>query len=267
MTEQDLSCEKSRPRVGLVLGAGSARGLAHIGVLQVLREHRIPFDFIVGSSMGALVGAVFAAGADLDLLAKLAVNLNVNMLLDIGVPRMGFINGKKVQEFIHLLTKGKSFEELSLPLAVVATDILTGESVVLNRGVVSEAVRASIAIPGVFVPVEYEGRLLVDGAVTSRLPIETARDMGADRVIAVDVNFAEAAQPRIRNAIHVILASIDLLERQIFTGLVKPQADILVQPRLGHISSSGFDRAEECIQKGREAVLERLDEIKRAVSV
>lgn len=134
MTEQDLSCEKSRPRVGLVLGAGSARGLAHIGVLQVLREHRIPFDFIVGSSMGALVGAVFAAGADLDLLAKLAVNLNVNMLLDIGVPRMGFINGKKVQEFIHLLTKGKSFEELSLPLAVVATDILTGESVVLNRG-------------------------------------------------------------------------------------------------------------------------------------
>ena len=267
MRRTNSSHEKSRPRVGLVLGAGSARGLAHIGVLQVLVEQGIPFDFIVGSSMGALIGAIYASGADLGLLAKLAVNLNFNALLDIGVPRMGFVNGRKVQEFIHLLTKGKTFEELSIPLAVVATDILAGEPVVLNSGVVSRAVRASIAIPGVFTPVEHEGRLLVDGAVTSRLPVETAKGMGADCVIAVDVSFAEARQPAIRNAIHVILASIELLERQIFTGLIKHQADVLVQPRLGHVSSSGFDRAEECIERGREAVMEKLEEIKSAVGL
>ncbi len=267
MRETSSWLEKARPRIGLVLGAGSARGLAHIGVLQVLSEQGIPFDFIVGSSMGALIGAIYASGADLGLLAKLAVNLNFNALLDVGVPRMGFINGRKIEEFIHLLTKGKTFEELSPSLAVVATDILAGETVVLNQGIVSRAVRASIAIPGVFTPVEYEGRLLVDGAVTARLPIEVAREMGADVVIAVDVIFAEARQPTIRNAIHVILASIELLERQIFTGMIKHQADVLVQPRLGHVSSSGFDRAEECIQRGREAVLERLDDIKRAVGL
>lgn len=255
-----------RPRVGLVLGAGSARGLAHIGVLQVLLEHKIPFDFIVGSSMGAFIGAVFGSGADLYMLGKLAGSININSMLDIGVPRMGFINGKKISEVIHLLTKGKRFEELGIPLAVVATDIRTGQRVVLNTGLVSEAVRASISIPGVFTPVKRDGMLLVDGAVTDRLPIELAKELGAERVIAVDVTFAEERQVEIRNAIHVILTSIEILERKIFTGLVEPHADILIQPRLGDIGSNSFERAEECIVRGREAALAKLPEIKAAIS-
>jgi len=256
---------RKRPRIGLVLGAGSARGLAHIGVLQVFLEQKIPFDFIVGSSMGALVGALYAAGSDLYLLEKLTRHMNPNSLLDVRIPRMGFISGRKVQELIHLLTKGKRFEELSLPVAVVATDVRSGNRVVLNTGVVSEAVRASISIPGVFMPVERDGMLLVDGAVTDRLPIEVARDMGAERVIAVDVTFAEEKQPRVNNAIHVILASIEILERQIFTGLVKPRADILIQPRLGNIGSANFERAAECILAGREAALAKLPEIQAAL--
>ncbi len=254
-----------RPRVGLVLGAGSARGLAHIGVLQVLTENRIPFDFIVGSSIGAVIGAVYGAGADLYMLEKMAGCININGLLDVKVPRMGFVGGEKIQEFIHLLTKGRRFEELDLPLAVVATDLRTGKRVVLNTGTVSEAVRASISIPGVFTPVEYQEMLLVDGAVTDRLPIEVARELGADRIIAVDVTFAEERQPELNNAIQVILASIEVLERQIFTGLVKEQADILIQPRVTNIGSSSFDRADECIQYGREAALEKLPEIRAAV--
>lgn len=255
----------NRPRIGLVLGAGSARGLAHIGVLQVLKEHEIPFDFIVGSSMGALVGALYGAGCDIYMLGKLAANMRVNSLLDVRIPRMGFISGRRIQEFVHLLTKGKYFEELNVPLAVVATDILTGNRVILNTGLVSKAVRASVSIPGVFAPVNHEGMLLVDGAVTDRLPVEVARSLGAERVIAVDVSFAGQRQPQIRNAIHVILASIELLERQIFTGLVEPQVDILVQPNLAHISSSNFDRAEECINLGREATLAQLPKIRAAV--
>lgn len=254
-----------RPRIGLVLGAGSARGLAHIGVLQVLTENRIPFDFIVGSSIGALIGAIYGAGADLYMLEKMAGCININGLLDVKVPRMGFIGGDKVQELIHLLTKGRQFEELSLPLAVVATDLRTGKRVVLNTGTVSEAVRASISIPGVFTPVEHQEMLLVDGAVTDRLPIEVARQLGADRIIAVDVTFAEEKQPELNNAIQVILASIEILERQIFTGLVKEQADILIQPRVTNIGSSSFDRADECIRYGREAALEKLPEIRAAV--
>ena len=133
-----------RPRVGLVLGAGSARGLAHIGVLQVLTENRIPFDFIVGSSIGAVIGAVYGAGADLYMLEKMAGCININGLLDVKVPRMGFVGGEKVQELIHLLTKGRQFEELSLRR--VATDsVIRGGA---NTGTVSEAVRASISIPG-----------------------------------------------------------------------------------------------------------------------
>ncbi|MCR4399541.1 MAG: patatin-like phospholipase family protein [Syntrophomonadaceae bacterium] len=253
-----------RPRVGLVLGAGSARGIAHIGVLQVLAEAGITFDLLVGSSMGALIGAIYGAGANLYLLQKLFEELNFNRLMDFQLPGSGFVGGRKIRDFTYLLTKGKRFEELSVPLAVVATDIRAGKRVVLTSGLVSEAVRASISIPGVFTPVEMGDMLLVDGAVSDRLPIELARELGCQRVVAVDVNFGMERETELKNPLQVLLAAIDLLERRIFVDLVKPGADILVQPMLGHIGSGSFERAAECVRLGREATLAALPQIRAA---
>ncbi len=252
----------SKSKIGLVLGAGSARGLAHIGVLQVLIENKIPFDFIVGSSMGAVIAAIYACGGDMYMTGKLASALNTSVLWDVGIPRMGFVSGKKIEHFLRLLTKGKSFEDLDIPLAVVATDIENGEKIVIREGPVHTAVRASISIPGIFTPVRYGNRLLVDGAVAERLPVGVARDMGADIVIGVDVTFAEDRQTHIRNTLDVILQAIEILERQIFTQITRHQATVLLQPRLGNIKSNEFGRAEECILKGRECAEAKLDEIR-----
>lgn len=252
----------SNSKIGLVLGAGSARGLAHIGVMQVLIENGIPFDFLVGSSMGAVVAAIYACGGDMYMTGKLASALNTSVLWDVGIPRMGFVSGKRIEHFLRLLTKGKCFEDLDMPLAVVATDIENGEKIVIREGPVHTAVRASISIPGVFTPVRYENRLLVDGAVAERLPVGVARDMGADIIIGVDVTFAEDRQTQIRNTLDVILQAIEILERQIFTEITRHQATVLLQPRLGNIKSNEFGRAEECILKGRECAEAKLDEIK-----
>ncbi|MGI6548984.1 MAG: patatin-like phospholipase family protein [Syntrophomonadales bacterium] len=254
-------------KIGLVLGAGSARGLAHIGVMQVLTENRIPFDFLVGSSMGALVAAVYACGGDLYMTGKLAAALNTSLFWDVGIPRMGFVGGKRIEHFLRLITKGKSFEELEMPLAVVATDIETGEKIVIREGPVHTAVRASISIPGVFTPVRYNNRLLVDGAVAERLPVGVARDMGAEIVLGVDVTFAEDRRARIRNTLDVILQAVEILERQIFTQVTRHQATVLIQPRLGNIKSSEFHRAEECIAIGRECAEAKLDEIRSAIGM
>jgi len=250
------------PRIGLVLGAGSARGLAHIGVMQVLLENQIPFDFLVGSSMGALIAAVYACGGDIYMTGKLAGALNTSLFWDVGIPRMGFVSGKRIEHFLRLITKGKSFEDLDMPLAVVTTDIETGEKIVIQEGPVHTAVRASISIPGVFAPVRYQNRLLVDGAVAERLPVGVARDLGAEIVLGVDVTFAEDRKTRIRNTLDVILQAVEILERQIFTQVTRHQATVLIQPRLGNIKSSEFNRAEECIAIGRECALAKLDEIK-----
>ncbi|HPT70025.1 MAG TPA: patatin-like phospholipase family protein, partial [Syntrophomonas sp.] len=221
--------EKRKPVVGLVLGAGSARGLAHIGVLQVLKEEEIGYDFIVGSSMGAMVGAIYASGADLYMLEKMLDSMNTNMMLDVQVPRFGFVAGKRVDSFLALLTKNKNFDQLDLPVIAVATDLISGQRVILDQGPVTEAVRASISIPGVFTPVLKDDMVLVDGAVIDRLPVEVARDRGADIIIAVDVTFGPDKKVIIKNTIDVIMTSLDIMQKLHF-NLCESQADILIQP-------------------------------------
>ncbi|MGE5397808.1 MAG: patatin-like phospholipase family protein [Chitinophagales bacterium] len=252
-------------KIALVLGAGGARGLAHLGVIQVLLEESIPFDFIVGCSMGAIVGALYGAGADPYFLGKMLVNMNLSRFWDVRVPRMGFISGTRIEELIRLLTKERNFEQLDPPVAVVATDVETGEKVVIQEGSVSKAVRASMSIPGIFVPVKYKDRLLVDGAVAERLPIVTARELGADIVLAVDVVFAENLKTKVKNTLDVILQSIEILERQIFENITRNQADVLIQPKLGHIASNDFEKVEECVQAGRESTKASIDAIKQVV--
>ncbi|HWQ76611.1 MAG TPA: patatin-like phospholipase family protein [Syntrophomonas sp.] len=256
--------EKSRPTIALVLGAGSARGLAHIGVLQVLKEAGIDCDFIVGSSMGAMVGAIYASGADLYMLEKMLDCMDTNLMIDVQVPRFGFVAGKRVDSFLALMTKNKTFEQLDPPVIAVATDLISGERVVFDQGPVREAVRASISIPGIFTPVYKDDMVLVDGAVIDRLPVEVARERGADIIIAVDVTFDPNRKIVIKNTIDVIMTALDIMQKHHF-NVSSPQADVLIQPAVGNFGSRDFEKSDELITLGREATLARMEEIRQAI--
>ena len=255
----------TRPKIGLVLGSGSARGMSHIGVLQVLHEEGIPVDLIVGCSAGAIAGAFYAVGTDLYMVEKLLSTYPVmKQLLDIKVPKLGFIKGDKVLDFLEVVTKGLSFEELKVKFVVVATDLIKGSQVVFSEGKVAPAVRASISIPGVFCPFQHQGMTLVDGAVIERLPVRVAKDLGCEIIIGVDVKVGREA--KLGNIFEVMMQSIEIMEEEIFRRTVI-DVDILIQPEVGHIGSFKFDLAEEAIRLGREATLRQLSDIRRVLQL
>ena len=179
-----------RPRIGLALGSGSARGLAHLGVIRAIEDAGIKLDFIAGTSMGALIGAIHAAGK-LDELEASFRDFDWKRsasFFDVVLPKSGLLDGAKVSQLVRAHIHADSIEMLPLPFAAVATDIVNGEEVVIRSGDVIEAVRASISVPGIFTPVRSNGHILVDGGLTNPVPVSVARAMGADIVIAVDLN-------------------------------------------------------------------------------
>ncbi len=255
----------NRPKVGLVLGSGSARGLAHIGVLQVLEEHAIPIDMIVGCSMGAMVGGAYACGSDLKMLGKLIDNIDNRIFLDFTVPRLGFMSGNRIKQLIDLLTHKKQFSDTLIPLYVMATDLLSGQSIVMNKGNIADAVRASISIPGIFHPVKMDNMILVDGAVSDRLPISVAQEVGAEIVIAVEVNYTHNKDVIINNTFDVILTSLDIIQKYQY-NMIESSADILIKPIVGHFSPRDFELSQQLIELGREAALAVVEEIKEKIA-
>jgi len=252
------------PKRGLVLGAGGARGFAHLGFLQVLDEEKINMDIVVGCSAGAIFGALWCAGMDLYRIERLLTYRGfAKKVLDPAVSKKGLIKGDRILEVIRLLTKDMTFADLKIPLAIVATDIQTGELVVFREGSVAQAVRASISIPGFFKPYQYQGRLLVDGAVKNRLPIHIARDLGAEKVLAFDVK--KGFMNKLNSAMDILLQSIEILEDEVFRAHCHG-ADLLIQPDIGHIGSFQFDKAEEGIRLGRDAALTKCSEIRRIMA-
>ncbi|GEN34151.1 MULTISPECIES: patatin-like phospholipase family protein [Aneurinibacillus] len=239
------------PRIGLALGAGGARGFAHIGVLEILEKHGIVPAYLSGSSMGSLVAALYSCGFTPQMLEKLAVNLKRKHWLDLCVPGMGFVTGEKLRHIVKLLTRNKTIEELERPLSIVATDLVSGERVVFTEGPIHEAVRASVSIPGIFVPYKLGSKLLVDGGVVDRVPIELARSMGAELTIGVDVSLAPSNSP-VRTFFDVIFQTIDVMEREIFLHRTV-HADIMIRPDVGRFSSTSFTNIDEIIEEGRKA--------------
>lgn len=251
----------SEPKIGLALGSGGARGFAHLGVIKVLKDENIPIDLIAGSSMGALVGSFYAVGQDIERLYKVAAVFKRKYYLDFTVPKMGFISGNRVKEFIKVFTHGKTFNELDIPLAIVATDLLKGERVIFREGPVYEAVRASISIPGIFVPVKLDGRVLVDGGVADRVPVSLAKEMGADIIIAVDVSRVKV-NASISSIFDVILQSIDIMQDELVRNR-EIQSDIMIRPHLEQFSSKAFTNIEEIIQIGEEETKKMIPKIKQ----
>ena len=188
---------RKQPKIGLALGAGGARGWAHIGVIDAIRDCGIDIHCVAGTSMGALVGAAFASGK-IDALHKVALDLDwkqlIHYFVDISLPRSGLIDGTRIVEFVREYVMATDITELQIPFAAIATDVLTGKEIVQKKGSILDAVRASIAIPGVFTPLVRGDYALVDGGLVNPLPINIARALGADFVIAVDITRAPLSQ-------------------------------------------------------------------------
>lgn len=252
-----------RPRVGLALSAGAARGLAHIGVLKVLEEADIPIDYIAGTSAGALIGGIYSATRDLKSIEKLATSIRWDLLVDLCVPRMGLVSGEKIREFVRLLTHDMRFDELSIPFAAVAVDIESGEEVVLKEGLVADAIRASVSIPGVAVPLRLGNRLLVDGAVLNRVPINVVREMGADLVIASSV-FGRAAREKMRSIFDVIATAIEIMEMEILKNRIV-EADVVIPIDVTGIGPTRLDMAKDLISMGDAAARKALPDILKGI--
>jgi NTE family protein len=240
------------PRVALVLGGGGARGFAHIGVIRVLEEARIPVELIVGTSVGSLVGAFYAGPTNSYHLERIATELDRSDLFDFSLaPALfgtGLASGARLERFVRDRAGTATIEALRIPFAAVATDLATGEAVVLRSGDLARAVRASSAIPGVFEPVEIDGRLLVDGGVVQNLPVRVAREMGADVVIAVDVtSLPDPTRPR--NFVEVFLQAVNVIVHA-EVERARRDADVLVAPAVGEIGFIEFDRKAEAIAAG-----------------
>lgn len=249
-----------KPKIGVALGSGGARGFAHLGVLKALEENGIPVDVLAGSSMGALVACFYAMGHDIGQLIKISVAFKRKFYLDFTVPKMGFVAGKRLKDMIRLFTQGKRLEQLNIPVSVVATDLKMGEKVVFDRGSIADAVRASISIPGIFVPERLDGRLLVDGGVVDRVPASVVRGMGADIVIGCDV-LQLNKEADISSIYDVIMQSIDILQAE----QREPYADIMIRPALENFSTRAFTNTEEIIKIGEEETRKAIPQIKEAI--
>jgi len=253
-------------RVGLALSSGAARGLAHIGVLTVLEKEGIPIDMIAGTSMGALVGALYAQGKNADQIKSLAIeqgSKRFSLLADPALPKTGLIRGRKIKDMLKSIIGDIKFRDLRMPFACVATDISTGKGVMIKHGLVREGVRASISIPVLFTVVKWEDRYLVDGALVNPVPVNLLKSMGADFVIAVnaipDRSAGEAKEPNIFN---VIMQTIHIVAYQLLKSSLAG-ANVVIEPQVASIGYFDFHRAQECILQGELAAQNFVPEIKR----
>ena len=251
-------------KVALVLGAGAAKGFAHVGVIKVLEAQKIPVHMIVGTSAGSFVGSLYAYGYNSFQLQDLALNLNKDDVVDLTLPDNGFIRGEKLERYVNWALKGTAIEKLRTPFYAVATDIVTGERMVFGQGNTGMAVRASCSVPGVFQPPKFGGKTYVDGGVVDPLAVDVARQYGANVVIAVDISGGvSSAAPQ--TTLDTILKSIDIMYNRITAHQVS-RADIVIRPKVGHISGSDLSRRHEAILEGEKATMAALPAIQQILS-
>jgi NTE family protein len=288
----------ARPRIGLALSGGGARGGAHIGVLKALRDLGIPIDYVAGTSMGAVIGSLYASGLDEDELESTAREIDWATILVEQLDRddrsfhrkrddelylvkqragfndgqvelpLGLIQGQSIDLLLGRLmlpvSHVEDFDALAVPFRAVAADVVTGEAVVLDHGNIARAVRASLSLPAVFAPVEIDGRLLVDGGIAQNLPVETVRAMGADIVIAIDISTPLAGREELTS----LLSIAGQLTGFLTTGGTAAQieklkpGDVLVRPELGDITTTGFERITETFPIGYAATMQMADQLR-----
>jgi NTE family protein len=291
--------EPQRPKIGLVLGGGGAKGAAHIGVLKVLEEQKIPVDYIAGTSMGAIVGALYASGLSAEELEKVLTSIDWKDVLSgeserrdidyrrkredyeilsglslgikdgkIVMPR-GLVKDQKVNVLFETLMLHTSdiddFDKLPIPYRAVAADLETGEMVVLKSGSLADAARASMSVPGAFPPIELNGRILIDGGIVRNLPVDIVRDMGADIIICVDVGKPLNTRKDLGSPVSIMSQMLDIMMKKNVEAQIKnlgPQ-DVYINPQLGELGSTDFDKAAEIARIGEKAASEKVSALRR----
>ena len=256
---------KKPPRIGLALGGGAARGFAHVGVIQVLEEAGIKVDLVVGTSAGSLVAAIYASGKNGTQLQQVSEAMEEAMLTDWTLPLLnrGMLRGEAMARYVNTQVAGKLIEAMPLPLGIVATDLNSGEAILFRRGDTGFAVRASSAVPSVFQPVKISGHEYVDGGLVSPVPVRSARQMGAELVIAVDISSAPEGNPA-GDTLQVLLQTFAIMGKSINAFELR-DADVVVRPSLAGIGSADFGSRRRSIEAGRQAMLARLLQLKAEI--
>jgi len=279
-----LRSSLSDRKVGLALSSGAARGLAHIGVLEVLEKEGIPINMIAGTSMGAIIGAMYAQGKNASQIKELALDLGwrkLAQLLALTPTKTGFLSGRKIKARLKEIIGEVDFADLRMPFACVATDIMTGEEVIIKQGPVPEAVIASMSLPVIFKAARWQGRYLVDGGVVNPVPVSVLKDMGADFIIAVNViikpsdragnahleervqkEMGEVKEPGIFS---MMMQLVNVASYQVVKSSLSG-ADIVIEPKVAGIGFGDFRRARECIFQGELAAQDSVQEIKRQLA-
>ncbi len=255
------SLQNPVPQIGLALGGGFARGLAHIGVLKALEEEKVPIACVAGTSVGAVIGAAYCSGMSAAELAEMAAQVRFRDFARWTISRYGFASNERMVGFLKRSLQVRTFEELHIPLAVTATDFISGEGVVFRSGQLIEPVRASCAYPGMFLPVQINGRLLVDGMLAHTVPTVPLRQMGADKVIAVYLrsHWCDASGPR--HVFEVISQCFSIAQEQM-SGLWRTAADVVMEPEVAGFGYDSFERAAELIHAGEVAARAAMPQVR-----
>jgi NTE family protein len=252
----------ARPGIALALGGGFARGFAHLGILQVLEQNRIPISHIAGSSVGSILGAAYASGAPL---ARIVAACRTIRFRDIGrwhVSRLGLASNDRLADLIKNVFEARKFEDLRIPLAVVATDLATGEPVTFTHGNLVDCIRASCAFPGLFEPVEIGTRCLADGGLTTPVPTKAARDLGATHVVGVSIGMHDGRRGTPTNIFQVVSRAVSAAQKNQLE-LWERHADLVLRPDVQHLAWDDFARADECIEAGVAAARQALPRIQK----
>lgn len=283
---------KEKLKVGLALGGGGARGLAHIGVLKVLEKENIPIDLITGTSMGAIVGGVYALKKDISAIEKITekyskiseFNIDLSFgekekkdepfflkkmsdflkkgyILNLKLRKKYINDGEGLRKVVKELVNNKTFEDTQIPFAVVAADLVSGEKVIIKKGKLFDALLASASIPGMFPPVIFDKKILVDGGIVDVVPIEVARSLGANFVIAVSVSQTIKKRAEFSNVVEILFRSDSITSAEL-RKLQLSFADVVITPKVGRFHWSDFSKPEQCIREGEIAAQNTISEIK-----
>jgi NTE family protein len=253
-----------RPRIGLALGGGAARGFAHIGVIQALEESGFAPDLVVGTSAGSLVAALFASGKTGRELAAIADAMDETAFADWSYPGRGLIRGEALAKFVRDKTNRRDIEQMKIPLGIAATDLDSGEGILFRRGDTGTAVRASSAVPAVFQPVRIGLREYVDGGLSAPIPVHHARQMGAELVIAVDISALPEGNPT-GDAARMLLQTFAIMGKSLKTYELR-DADVVLQPKLAGVSGADFTTRRQSIQAGRDVTIAHLAELRERLA-
>ena len=262
--------QKNNPKIGIALGSGGARGLAHIGVLKVLKENGIPIDYAVGVSIGSIAGAYYALNLEIETLEEKVLQLtrrDLFKLVDITSPKRALISGNKIKNFINELIENKSFSNAKIPLKIITTDLCSGKEIRISKGKLVDAIRASISVPGIFPPAEINNRLLVDGGVVNPTPIDVVKEMGADVVIGVDLTMRRPIKLENPTIVETLMQSFEILRTQAAKFNVQKVKDaIIIRPNFsGKLDSYKFYETKKFIEEGKMVAEEILPKVKELI--